>query len=394
MAFRYLNQNHLHGQYIHVVTFRFQIPHAGALFLLPIFLPFLVQCSVMPGHAPESLRLNELQFLGSHNSYKKAIEPALMAQLAADNPQTASSLDYSHQPLAAQLDLGLRKLELDIFYDPGGGRYKSPLGLRAIPSAAPFDPDGVMALPGFKVFHVQDVDFRSHCLLFRDCLGQILAWSNAHPGHLPIFITINAKDDAIDRPGFVTPLEFTAAAWAELDAEIRSVMGAKLLVPDHIRENHESLRAAVVDGWPTLADVRGRILFVLDDSAAKKRSYIRDHPSLTGRAMFVDAPEDWPEAAIRIVNDPLAQGAYIRDLVRQGFIVRTRSDANTAEARTGDMSRFKAALDSGAQIISTDYYIKEEKFGQDFHITLPGKGVARCNPVLVADPCAISDQVN
>lgn len=348
----------------------------------------------MSGRAPQSLRLNELQFLGSHNSYKRAMDPALMAQLAADNPQTASSLDYSHQPLAEQLDLGLRKLELDIFYDPKGGRYESPLGLRAIPSAAPFDPDGVMALPGFKVFHVQDVDFRSHCLLFRDCLGQILAWSNAHPGHLPIFITINAKDDVIDRPGFVTPLEFTAAAWTELDAEIRSVMGSKLLVPDHIRGNHESLRAAVLDGWPRLSDVRGRILFVLDDSADKKQSYIKGHPSLTGRAMFVDAPEDWPEAAIRIVNDPLAQGGYIGELVRQGFIVRTRSDANTTEARTGDMSRFNAALESGAQIISTDYYSKDEKFGQDFLIALPGKGVARCNPLLFPDPCAISDLVD
>ncbi|MEX2326178.1 MAG: phosphatidylinositol-specific phospholipase C1-like protein [Pseudomonadales bacterium] len=372
------------------MNYQFQLSRAIVLVLLPL----LTQCEILTGHARNSLKLNEIQIIGSHNSYKKPMDPALMAQLAADNPQTAASLEYSHRPLAEQLDLGLRKLELDIFYDPQGGRYASPLGTRAIASARPFDPDGVMERPGFKVLHVQDIDFRSHCLTFRDCLGQIVTWSDANPEHLPIFITINAKDDVIDRPGFVKPLEFTGLAWDALDAEIRSVVGEKLLVPDQVRGQHESLRAAVLDGWPTLVEVRGRILFVLDDSTAKKQAYVKDHPSLAGRVLFVDAPEDSPEASIRIVNDPLQQENYIQELVRQGFIVRTRSDANTSEARTGDKSRFDAALRSGAQIISTDYYSRDEKFGKDFLIALPGKVVARCNPVLVATPCSLSAFAN
>ena len=53
-----------------------------------------------------------------------------------------------------------------------------------------------------------------------------------------------------------------------------------------------------------------------------------------------------------------------------GYLVRTRSDANTTEARENDYSRFEAALESGAQIISTDYYLPDTLFGNAFHITL------------------------
>ena len=246
-----------------------------------------------------------------------------------------------------------------------------------------------MQAPGFKVFHVQDIDFRSHCLLLSMCLATIVDWSNKHPSHFPIFITINAKADFIDRPGFVRPLEFTAQAWDALDQEITAAMGSRLLRPDDLRKGQSTLREAVLAGWPLLDEVRGKFLFVLDDSAAKKQSYMNGHPSLSGRAMFVDAAESEPEAAIRIVNDPIGRGDYIRSLVNEGFIVRTRSDADTKEARTGDGSRLKAALESGAQIVSTDYYVGDERFGTGFVVRLPA--TARCNPGL-REPCLLSDQ--
>lgn len=91
-----------------------------------LILPLLVQCQ---SFAPEkSLRFNQIQVLGSHNSYKKAIDPEVMAMLSQSNPEVARSLDYSHLPLTEQLDLGLRQLELDVFYDPQGGRYAGPFG--------------------------------------------------------------------------------------------------------------------------------------------------------------------------------------------------------------------------------------------------------------------------
>jgi hypothetical protein len=45
----------------------------------------------------------------------------------------------------------------------------------------------------------------------------------------------------------------------------------------------------------------------------------------------------------------------IRDLVGRGYVVRTRADADTREARADDPTRRRLALASGAQWVSTDY---------------------------------------
>lgn len=102
--------------------------------------------------------------------------------------------------------------------------------------------------PGFKVFHVQDIDFRSHCPGFTGCLKIVKAWSDAHPGHIPLVITINAKDEVIDNPEFVEPLLFDAKAWADLDAEIRRGTGDRLYTPDDRRADFSTLREAVLPG--------------------------------------------------------------------------------------------------------------------------------------------------
>jgi len=66
--------------------------------------------------------------------------------------------------------------------------------------------------------------------------------------------------------------------------------------------------------------------------------------------------EDQPEAAFFNIDSALTDFDRIRRLVDEGFMVRTRADADTVEARAHDGRRMKAALASGAQIISTDYY--------------------------------------
>src|SRR5947207_3504560 len=66
----------------------------------------------------DALKINQIQVVGSHNSYKQAIAPKEMAVLKARNPKAAETLDYSHGPLTEQLDDGARQLELDFVYDP------------------------------------------------------------------------------------------------------------------------------------------------------------------------------------------------------------------------------------------------------------------------------------
>ena len=343
--------------------------------------------------ATPPLKLNQIQVVGSHNSYKGAIEPALMQALMARDSATFRSLDYQHIPLPAQLDRGLRKLELDVVHDPQGGRYARPLGIALVKQSGqtplPFDSLGRMNSPGFKVLHVQDLDFRSNCLRLRDCLQEIKDWSDAHPNHLPIAVSFNAKTDVIDRPGFVRPLAFTSATFDSLDAEIRAVFSPqRILTPDQVRGEHPTLEAAVkAQRWPSLADCRGKVLFVLDEDGEKRAGYVRGHPSLRGRVMFVNAPPGQPEAAFIILNDPIQYRDSIQSLVRSGYLVRTRADEGTREARAGDYRRWEAALASGAHFISTDYYRADERFGTGYQVQLPAGAVARCNPVARPGGC-------
>ena len=61
---------------------------------------------------------------------------------------------------------------------------------------------------------------------------------------------------------------------------------------------------------------------------------------------------DDPQAAILVLNQPVVQQAQIQSAIAAGFIVRTRSD----EPLNADATRFNSALQSNAQIISTDFY--------------------------------------
>jgi len=74
----------------------------------------------------DELPINKVQVIGSHNSYKRAIDSALFQLFKAKNPQAALGLEYSHIPLGQQLDLGLRNLEIDVYADEKGGKYAHP----------------------------------------------------------------------------------------------------------------------------------------------------------------------------------------------------------------------------------------------------------------------------
>ena len=319
------------------MTFRLAL----ALSLLLFGLPSLARSGAP---APE-LRLNQLQFVGSHNSYKQAQSWGWATVLRWLNEDAARALDYEHLPLGEQLDLGLRVLELDVFYDAASGT--------------------------FPVGHVQLMDMNSHCSPLHECLAQLRAWSDAHQDHLPLLIMFNAKDQPI--PRLPTPTPFDKAAFEALDGVLEAGLGDRLLRP-----------GAVGPGaWPTVAESRGQVLLLLDEGAPKRDLYDTGAP----RPLFMLLPESDPRAAIFVINDPLAEGERIRHLVAQGYLVRTRADADTEEARSNDTRRREAAFASGAQAISTDYYIPSKRFESNYVVRLPS--VARCNPVSAPGPCAL-----
>ena len=91
-------------------------------------------------------------------------------------------------------------------------------------------------------------------------------------------------------------------------------------------------------------------------------------------------------AAYFTINDPIQYQQLIQTTVSAGFIVRTRADANTIEARENTTSRREAALNSGAHYVSTDYYLPRSDFSE-YSVNLPAKSAARCNPIRLPVAC-------
>ena len=339
-----------------------------------------------------NVRLNQLQAVGTHNSYKVKIPDNELAFIKAKNPEAGLTLDYSHEPLAAQLDKGARQIELDPYDDPEGGRFSQAL-IRKLMTAQgakledfDFSP---MAKPGIKVLHAADLDYRSQCLLLVDCMRQIKAWSDAHPKAAPILIMINPKQTPISWAGAAPVLRWTKATFDRLDAEIASIWPKeRIITPDEVRGAYATLREAVVaGGWPTLGAARGRVIFALDQSPEDNAPYVEGHPSLAGRLVFPMLAPDAPEAAYFTMNEPLKDAGLIQERVKQGFLVRTRADADTREARANETARREAAFATGAQFVSTDYQDPDPRFGNNYAVRLPGSAFTRCNPLVAPQGC-------
>ncbi|MGH7823130.1 MAG: Ca2+-dependent phosphoinositide-specific phospholipase C, partial [Candidatus Binatia bacterium] len=250
--------------------------------------------------------------------------------------------------------------------------------------------------------------------LFVECLAVLAAWSKENPGHHAIVVHVEPKD-AEEEQFFDFEAGPIAGHYGELDEEIRSVMAPRLLTPDDVQGTFPTLRDALLTvGWPELNETRGRFLFVMLDGGAHRENYSGYDglsPSLAGRAMFVEARSseiDHPLAAITRIDDPRGDNAeLIGEWVGEGFLVRTRADADGREARNcrdlpdpplpahtepcpvpmePDTSRLEAALASGAHFISTDFP-DGDRLGNGYFVEIPGGSPSRCNPLTAPPDC-------
>src|SRR6056297_29831 len=352
-----------------------------------------VDCSVITAENSDNcLQINHLQVLGTHNSYKLKPHPELVTQLNDYMDGWSRNIDYKHRPLTEQLEeLGIRQFELDVFADTAGGLFSEPAGA-LLAADEEFLNAEEMTEPGLKVMHGQDLDYRTTCLTLISCLSEIRNWSQSNPSHLPLFIMIEAKDGLMENRGpiqFTTPIAFTTELLHDIDDEIRGVFDVDhIITPDDVRGSFSTLEEAVTtNGWPTLADSRGKVMFALDNTGRHKELYLTGNPTLENRVLFVSSEPGEPTAGFIKMNNVMDQGEQIKEFVNAGFLVRTRSDIPTNEARSGDTTRRDRALESGAQFISTDYP-EESPYGSGYIVTLPGTdGNARCNPVTAPDSC-------
>jgi hypothetical protein len=343
--------------------------------------------------SPEvDLRLNHIQVLGTHNSYKLKPHPKLVTLLNREMDGWSRNIDYAHRPFTEQLGaLGIRQFELDVFADTAGGLFSEPAGA-LLSGDQEYINTEEMAEPGLKVLHGQDLDYRTTCMTLISCITEIRDWSLSNPSHLPIFILIEAKDGAMDDRGpiqFAKPIVFTTELLHGIDDEILSMFRKNhLITPDDVRGDFETLEQAITtDGWPRLADSRGKVMFALDNTGHHKDLYLEGNPNLENRVLFVSSEPGEPTAGFIKMNNVLDQAESIKEYTAAGYLVRTRSDIPTNEARSGDTTRRDLALESGAQFISTDYP-EVSPYGSGYIVKLPGtNGVARCNPVTAPPEC-------
>ncbi|HDZ09773.1 phosphatidylinositol-specific phospholipase C1-like protein [Pseudohongiella sp.] len=347
-------------------------------------------------NAEQCLRLNHVQVLGTHNSYKRFPAPALVSLLNAYRDGWADDISYQHRPLPEQLEvLGIRQFELDVFADPDGGLFSQPAGGLLIDDPEISRISERMDAPGLKVLHSQDVDYRTTCSTLIVCLTQIRDWSTQNPTHLPIMIMLELKDGARQDWGplvYTTPVAINTDNIFSVDEEIWRVFErSHVITPDDVRGDYPTLNAAVMEGgWPTLAESRGKVLFALDNTGRHLSDYLSRSPVLANRALFVSAEPGHPASGFLKMNNVIAEADTISAYAAQGYLIRTRSDVPSHEARTGDTTRRDLALASGAQYISTDY-AEPSPLGSDYQVVLPDTdGVARCNPVSAPAACRSS----
>jgi hypothetical protein len=336
-----------------------------------------------------NLRINEIQSVGTAESYKLLPSGPMMSLIKLGSSADAQALDYDEPPIAAQLAAGARSLEFDVAYDPKGGLYKYPAGSSMAGELVTDDYIAAMSAPGFKVIHVLDIDFNSSCVTLTACLKSVAGWSRAHPDHLPIIIGLRSNDDRTPMPGATRPVKFDAAAFDALDAEIRSVFKPEeLITPDMVQAGYPTLREAVAaHNWPKVGPSRGKVLFLLDDAAQKVALYRGARHSLEGRAMFVNTDDKSPAAAFVTHENPIKEAAAITADVKAGLLVHTFADADTREARKNDTLRRDWAFASGAQMISTDFLVANKRIGK-YEVRVPGGHVAQCNVQLAPQRCS------
>lgn len=330
----------------------------------------------------DGLRFDQIQMIGTHNSYKleadDGIDHVMLETGYKENANNDAArlkyrLAYQHLPLDVQLDLGIRVVELDVHADPLGGLYAEPGGHKAMAKFGmepntPYDPEGVMREPGFKVLHVPDWDFRSTCMTLRSCLGTIAEWSDRHEGHLPIMIRIEAKEKTMPvlaeahEPTIVP--RFDASAWRAMEDEMLEVLpGERVFRPSQYQ-----------DRWPTIAELRGKVIILTGGSkAALYRDTIGEQ-----RLMFTTSE---PAGGPRFASIPRnADPARFR--AAEGVIVFASAETlETREARENDTERRDALFESRANIISTDFAVPDPRFSS-YRVRFPDGTFVRPHPTL------------
>jgi len=208
----------------------------------------------------DGLRLNQIQVVGSHNSYRRRTYAPLFAfiqGLTLPEGLTADSLDYDHLPLPEQLDrYRMRGFELDVFNDPEGGRFYNRQGLRFINEPVESNIPELLD-PGLKVLHIPDVDYETNFQMGTDqTLSSVLARYDEVAAETERVIAGVDLEDPVpvpkDVPWFPDDIDAWSVRWVLLHVIEETARHAGHA--DIIRESIDGATAfplmAAAEGWP------------------------------------------------------------------------------------------------------------------------------------------------
>ncbi len=285
------------------------------------------------------IKLNEIKILASHNSYKKygtAIGKFFIG--LGSTKDEANGLKYGYKNFTDQFEAGIRSMEID-------------LRLRKTE---------------FMLTHVPLVDNSSVAPVFSLALDEIALFSENNPNHVPLIILMEIKDDWMILDHALQNIG--SDQLEDLNILLEDKLGDLLFKPSDMLENGKTLNETVqTTGWPSVSTLLGKVIFVLHPGNFTQTYYDIDQ-SLVSLPMFLGI---YPEqisasyASFIVHNDP--DVTAISQLVNQGYIVRTRIDADLNFSQ----ANYDNALASGAQILSSDYTVGRSDLGIDAYIYLP-----------------------
>lgn len=316
----------------------------------------------------DSLPLNEIRVLASHNSYKVAPTERTMRFInrfrkVLGEENQPFQLAYSHLSIEEQLaTYNVRGLELDVFNDPKGGRYYKHRLNFFIPKQRIREKQFQrLKEPGFKILHIPDIDYQTNYQTLSEALDHLNQWSISNPSHAPIFVNIELKGSALGDEAFILRLlgfkkaiPFDKKSLNTMDNLFSTKLTTLYSSADFLLQEKNLQERIHKKGWPTIGEVRGRIFVIVQGNG------LEHYPTL-GSA-FVYGNSENQNCIFMLCDDPFSNETIIRQH-RKTHIIRTRTDAGTIEARSNDYNRLDKAMATGAQILSTDYYKPDEKIG-------------------------------
>ena len=279
------------------------------------------------------VKYNEVKFLSTHNSYQITATEEYRNFFGYLSDLTfglvkRETAEFNMESLTEQLEVGIRGFEIDI---------------------ETVDKDGDIS---FIVTHNPILDNTSSCYDFEKALEEIKMWSDNNPYHLPVTVIIEPKKAVVA----VNDMKNYSLEYAqETDALIRKVMGETLLTPADMMGDYANFKEMREnDGWLTLEETAGKVLFLLHDTTVTS-DYINQDKSIRTQAMFPMlryADRDKEYASFIIDNNPSQALSHEEETIdRCNLIVRMRPDSfpDFDEEKHG-----KADL-CRAQIVSTDF---------------------------------------